>query len=157
MLDSMHTAVLCGCCTALALRIAESIIPMKRFQKQIRLLFSMLMLVVLLKPLTSLEFSVSEWIPAETEQTMQEIAALAESAREEAVADSIHHALNQALTEHHVPCEVKDVIMHISDEGSIVIDEIRISGNLLTGAVYLHDWLGDAFSVTQWEEEKTLD
>lgn len=157
MLDSMHTAVLCGCCTALALRIAESIIPLERFQKQIRLLFSMLMLVTLLKPLTNLDFSVSAWQHSDAEQNIQNAAALAEAAREEAVSDSILHALNQKLSERQVPCEVKEIKMHISDTGSIEIDEIRITGNLLTGAVYLHDWLGSAFSVTEWKEAASLD
>ena len=47
--------------------------------------------------------------------------------------------------------------MHISDTGSIMIDEIKITGNQLTGAVYLHEWLGEEISVTEWKEEDTLD
>ena len=157
MLKSMYAAVLCGCSAAVGLRIAEWIVPTERFQKQVRLLFSALMLIVLLKPLTHLQLPSMKETDAGAKQYSQKIAALAESAREDAVRESILNALNRELTAHGVSCTVKAVIMHISETGGIMIDEVRITGNLLTGAVYLHEWLGDEISVTGWKEEETCE
>ena len=157
MLKSMYSAVLCGYCAAMGLSIAEWIIPMERFQKQIRLLFSALLLIALLKPLTNLNLPSVPAADGGARQFSEKITALADEARENAVRESVQNALNRALSEHQVECTVKEVCMHISDTGSIMIDEIKITGNQLTGAVYLHEWLGEEISVTEWKEEDTLD
>ena len=156
-MDSVYTAVLCGCVTALALTLAEGILPMERFAKQIRLLFSLLMLIALLGPLTKLELLTNIPEPAAAEQYSEEIAALADSARVSAVKESVLHALENAIAEHKVPCTVKEISLHISDNSSIMIDEVQITGNLLTGAVYLHEWLGDSVLITEWKEGDAVD
>ena len=56
-MDSMRTAVLCACLTALGLTLAEHILPTERFERQIRLIFTALMTIAVLKPLTNLDFS----------------------------------------------------------------------------------------------------
>ena len=156
-MNSVSTAVLCGCVTALALTIAEGILPMERFAKQIRLLFSLLMLTALLTPLTKLNLLTNAPDPAAAEQYSEEIAAQADSARISAVKESVLHALEHAIAEHKVPCTVKEISLHISDNDSIIIDEVQITGNLLTGAVYLHEWLGDSILITEWKEGDAVD
>ena len=157
MLEAMHTAVLCGCCAALGLSLAEQILPTERFAKQMRLMVSMLMLLALLRPLTGLDLSAMMPDPAAAEAYSAEIAAMAETARNDAVSERLVSSLNDALEAHSVPCRVLAVRLHNTEEGSIVIDEVIITGNAVTGAVYLHEWLGREIAVTKGEEGDSLD
>lgn len=157
MLEAMQKAVFCGCCAALGLTLAEQILPAERFQKQIRMLFSVLLLTALLRPLTNLKMPEIASDIAGAKAYSEEIAALADSARENAVRESARNALNRELESRKVPCSVKEVLLHITEDGSICIDEVRITGNLLTGAVYLHEWLGADIAVKEWKEGDAVD
>ena len=134
--------MLCACCTALGLTLAENVIPLEKFERQIRMMLALLMMTAILRPLTKLDF-------ADAEAGSAEITEIAEQAREQAVAQSICAALNRALAEKNVPCTVSEAEVHIQADGSILINEVKINGNLLTGAVFLHEWLGDDVAVTE--------
>lgn len=148
-METIRTAVLCACCAALGLSLAEGILPPERFGRQIRLMLAMLMMTAILKPLTKLDFSGVSAEFSDAAETTEEIAALADQARQTAVAESIRNALNRALTENSVPCTVTDVHLHIQADGSIIINEVFITGNALTGSVYLREWLGDETVITE--------
>lgn len=147
-MESFRTAVLAACCAALALTLAEGLLPAERFHRQLRLLMSLLLMTAVLKPLTGLHFD----IPAEhaaADTAADSLTALAQSAYEQALAERITAALNNALAEHGVGCTVTGVDVHIQEDGSIVINEAVITGNILTGTVYLREWLGDDVTVTK--------
>ena len=151
-MDTFRTAVTAACCAALALTLAEGILPAERFHRQLRLLMSLLLMTAVLKPLTGLHLD----FPAETaeaETAAADLTALAEAAYEQALSERIVSALNSALTEHGVGCTVTAVDVHIQEDGSIVINEAVITGNTLTGTVYLREWLGDAVTVTKEDSE----
>ena len=141
--------MLCACCTALGLTLAENVIPLEKFERQIRMMLALLMMTAILRPLTKLDFSAIQTDFADAEAGSAEITEIAEQAREQAVAQSICAALNRALAEKNVPCTVSEADVHIQADGSILINEVKINGNLLTGAVFLHEWLGDDVAVTE--------
>ena len=141
-MDSASAGIFCICCAALGLTLAQEIIDTERFQKQIRLLMTMLLLTVILTRFRMTDFSQLRDISGGTDSTAAEILANAEALKTEAVAEQIRTGLNRALEAHKAPCEVAEIDLHIPADGGIVIDRAVLSGNLLTGTVYLREWLG---------------
>lgn len=123
--------------------------PLEQFERQLRLLIVILMMTAILVPLTKLDFSDfrPELSAAEAQST--DLQAAAAQMQEQAAAENISKALNRALTEKEVPCKVLDVILHIQQDGSISINEVTVEGNLLTGSVFLREWLGTDIIITE--------
>lgn len=147
--EQIHSAVFCICCAALALSLAEAILPFERFEKQLRMIFSLVLMTALLRPLGHLHLPSLTYSPAEAASYAEEISERAAIAKEHAVAESVKNALNRTLAESHAPCSVSDVHLHIQSDGCIDISEVIISGNLLTGSVYLHELLGNEVIITE--------
>ncbi len=148
-METIRTAVFCGCCAALALTIAGELISAEHFAKQIRLLFTLILAAAILRPLTALHLHFDLPDP----ETAQDIAAAQYADAQEifrnAAAERICTALNLAFAEKDIPCEVVSVDVHIAADGSIGINEAIIRGNLLTGSVYLREWLGSGITVRE--------
>ncbi|MBQ8922041.1 MAG: stage III sporulation protein AF [Oscillospiraceae bacterium] len=148
-MESLQTAVLCGCFAAIALSLAEGILPLEKFGKQIRLLTAVLLLSALLRPVLNLkdaDFS------GGTDSAAQQTEAITEqlrAAQESAVAESVCQALNQALAEKQVKCTVSSCALHIDGDRSISINEVVITGNVQTGTVYLREWLGAKVTIRE--------
>ena len=106
-------------------------------------------MTALLRPLTALHLPALPETLTDTAACAEEIAQQAAAARESAAAESVRNALNRTLAEEHAPCTVTEVYLHIQSSGSIDISKVVISGNLLTGTVYLHDLLGSDVTVTK--------
>lgn len=149
MSETIRAAVLCACCTALGLTLAENLLPLEQFEREIRMMLAILMMTVLLRPLARLDLSALKTDFSEASAYTDEIGALADDAREKAVSASVCAALNRALAEHEVPCRVLSADVHIQDDGSISINEVQAEGNLLTGAVFLREWLGETVIITE--------
>ena len=150
--DSIRTAVLAACCTAIGLTAAEYIVPLEKFEKQIRLIFAIIMMTVILTPLTKIgSSSIISDIP-ESQFTAEEITENARRMQEQAAAEGIRTALNHALTEKESGCTVESVTVHIPETGGIDIIEVKVTGNLLTGTVCLREWLGDSVTITEGGE-----
>ena len=148
-MDSMRTAVLCACLTALGLTLAEHILPTERFERQIRLIFTALMTIAVLKPLTNLDFSPLYSDTAPDLSVSGEICSMADQARTETVCETLMQTLNRELAQRNVPCRVTGVDAHITESGSIDIIEVQTDGNLMTGRVYLTEWLGGDVRITE--------
>lgn len=150
-MDAIETSVFCACMAALGLRLAEGILPMQRFAKQIRVLFSALLLISLLRPLVGLDFS-AVGAGISSDAALSDMAELGDTARCEAVADCLQSRLQSELDAHHVECEILSVDVHMQDDGCIGIDEVLIGGNTLMGTVYLREWLGNGVTIAVREE-----
>ena len=122
------------------------------FEKQIRLIFAIIMMTVILTPLTKIgSSSIISDIP-ESQFTAEEITENAKRMQEQAAAESIRTALNHALTEKESGCTVEFVTVHIPETGGIDIIEVKVTGNLLTGTGCLREWLGDSVTITEGGE-----
>ncbi len=152
-MDTLRTAVLAACCTALALTLSESVLPTEKFRRQLRLLMTLLLMTAILKSLTELDFSLLTTDFQTDFSAAEELSALTEAAYEEAIAARILNALNSELDAHSVSCTVQSVSVHIQDDGGIEISEAVITGNTLTGTVYLREWLGDDVTITKEADE----
>lgn len=148
-MEQIRTAVLSLCLTVLGLTLAENILPLEKYTKQIRLMTAAILLTVLLKPLTELRLPMLHTEHTMPEDTVSELTELAAQARDNAVSERLCSALNQQMQINNVPCEVIAVSAHISEDGRIVISEVAVSGDRLTGSVYLHEWLGTEVTVTE--------
>ena len=69
--------------------------------------------------------------------------------QEQAAAERICNALNRELAEKQVNCRVTEVCLHIQQDGCISINEVKAEGNLLTGTVFLREWLGNDVTITE--------
>ena len=148
-MENLRNAVLFGCCAAFGLTLAELILPLERFTRQIRLLTAILMMTVILTPLTKLDLSdFTAHLSDENPQASDLIEAAAEM-QEQAAAERICNALNRELAEKQVNCRVTEVCLHIQQDGCISINEVKAEGNLLTGTVFLREWLGNAVTITE--------
>ena len=141
-MDTAGAGILCICCAALGLTLGQEFIPAEQFRKQIRLLMTVLLLTVILSQLRLIDLSAISPDSDSAEQTAEDILEKADAYRTEAVAEQIRTGLNRALEEHGAPCSVAEIIVHIPDDGSIRIERAVLSGNVLTGTVYLREWLG---------------
>lgn len=150
-MDSMRIAVLCACMTAAALTLAEGVLPMTRFQKQIRPIFTCLLLISILRPLTHTTLTAPEIRPES--EISDHLTAAAEEARCNAIAACVQNGLQQSLDARGVDCQILRVIVHISEDGGIGIDEVTIKGNIYTGTVYLREWLGSEILIHSAEED----
>lgn len=150
-MDALETGIFCTCMAAMGLRLAEGILPMARFSKQIRTLFITFLLICLLRPLVGLELS-SVAPDLSTDSMTQDMAAMGETARCNAVSTCIQKSLQSELDAHHVECEILDIAVHIEENGGIVIDEVWITGSTLTGTVYLREWLEEGVKITPRKE-----
>ncbi len=148
-MEHLYEAVLGVCLTAAALTLAESILPVGKCGRQIRLLFAAVLLTVLLKPLTGISMSGFDAQLDASQIAAADLTELAKQAQEQAVCESIRTSLNQQLAAKEIPCTVTSVSAYISADGSIDISEIQISGNLLTGSVCLKEWLGQNVRITE--------
>lgn len=151
-MQNLQTAIMVICLAAAALTLAEGLVPDHRFEKQIRLIFSAVLMTVMLKPLTEIRLQGTRRIRAEPEAGAAELTELAEQAKEQAVCESIRSALNQELCLKEIPCEVTEVSAHIGTDGSIVISEVAVTGNLLSGSACLREWLGPDIEITEGGE-----
>lgn len=151
-MESIQTAVLSACMIALGLTLAEGILPMERFGRQIRTLFVTLLLIGMLRPLIGMDVSFPDAVFS-VDGITEELTAAADAARSEAVSACIQSSLQEQLDAHHVACEILEVTVHIQEDGGIVIDEVLITGSTLTGTIYLREWLGDAVAITAQKEE----
>ena len=150
-MEALEKSVFCVCMAALGLRLAEGILPIQRFAKQIRVLFTALLLICLLRPLLDMDFSaVGQGLPANEDYA--EFAELGDAARCEAVAECVQNRLQSELDAHHVECEILSVNVHIQEDSGIEIDEVLIGGSTLMGTVYLREWLGNGVRITVGEE-----
>ena len=150
-MEALKSAVLCGCAAALGLTLAGEILPVERFQREIRLLLSLTLLTALIRPLTGLHLPDTGMLPDDAQQSAAAYAENADRLREEAVCETVRNALNRALSEHEVACTVESLDLHIDGSGSIIINEAVISGSVLTGTVYLREWLGESVIITERE------
>ena len=148
-MDTIRTTVLFACCTALGLTLAEQLLPAGQFAKQIRMITAILMMTAILVPLAKLDLSQFRIKLEYSGSQAADLQAIADEMQEQAAAESIRNALNRALSEHQVNCRVLEVSVHIQSDGCISINEVTAEGNLLTGAVFLHEWLGDDVTVTE--------
>ena len=107
------------------------------------------MMTAILTPLAKLDLS--GFVPDDTAAEIQsaDLQAAAIQMQEQAVAESVCRALNRALTEKQVNCRVLDVSLHIQPDGCISINEVTAEGNLLTGTVFLREWLGADVMITE--------
>ena len=148
-MEHISTSVLGVCLTAAALTLTEGVLPVGKFERQIRLLFAAVLLTVLLRPLAEIRLSGFEQKPDASQTAAADLTELAKQAQEQAICESIRNSLNQQLAEKDIPCTVTGVSAYISEDGSIGISEVRISGNLLTGRVCLKEWLGREIRITE--------
>lgn len=152
-METLRVTVLGVCCAAVALALAEQVVPTDRFRRQLRMMVTLLMLTAVLRPLAGLDLSaLTQNFPADT-STTEDLKALAETAYTEAISERILDTLNSRLEEHSVSCRVTALRVHISADGGISISEAVIKGNTLTGTVYLREWLGNDVTITKEAEE----
>lgn len=150
-MDSIRTAVLCGCFAALGLTLAGEIIPAERFQRELRLLLSLIIVTAILRPLAGLHLPAPDAFPEQVQQNAEQYAEQADALRTEAIRETVQDALNRSLSEQEVACTVEWLDLHIDESGSIIINEAVISGSVLTGRVFLREWLGEDVLITEKE------
>ena len=148
-MDTLRTTVISACTGALALSLAEGVLPLERFQKQIRLLTAILMMTLILRPLLHLPEAALPVPDISGDLQTADITERLHEMQESAISDSICDALNNAFREKCIPCKVTGCDLHIDETGSIIINEVTVTGNLLTGRVYLREWLGEDISVRE--------
>jgi hypothetical protein len=137
---------------ALALSLAGGLADMGKYRRQMRILFTGLLLTALLRPLTGLHLPVFPADDRTAEENALQSYQAAQAMQEEALSARTRSALNQALREQEIPCEVVEVSVHIQADGSIEITEVTAAGNLLTGTVVLREWLGSGVVIRQAED-----
>lgn len=156
-METLTQTVASVCMIAVGLSFAECIIPMERFSKQIRWLFTLLLFIGILRPWLNADVWDAAELPtdSETSSYADELQSTADTLLTESIAAQMKNTLNTALTEHNVNAEILTIDVHIAEDGSIDIKRITVTGNLLTATVYLREWLGDGTEISAHETEES--
>lgn len=120
-------------------------------------MIAVLLMTAILVPLTKLDLSDFRTDLSAADAQSADLQTIAEQMQEQAAAENICNALNRALTEKQVPCRVLDVSLHIQPDGGISINEVIAEGNLLTGSVFLHEWLGTDVTISEGGAQNASD
>lgn len=155
-MDTLTTTVSAACMIAVGMAFAEHLVNTERFGRQIRWITTLLLLIGLLRPWSNAAKTVfPDKISPQTENSYAEqLQETADELLEKSIAAQLRQNLNHQLETHGVSARVEAVDVHITEEGSIDINEVTVSGNLLTAAIYLREWLGDATKITALEQEE---
>ncbi|MBE6854426.1 MAG: hypothetical protein E7501_02090 [Ruminococcus sp.] len=125
-MEQIGQTVACACAVGISLTVAEYLIPSAKFQKQLRLIFSLLLMLGLILPfarnLTALPDSV-----AAAEQTAAPAADEFESLLSEETSLQLCRSLADSLAENGVSVSGITADVHISGDGRITISEVRLS------------------------------
>lgn len=156
-MDTLAQTVTAACIIALGISLAESLIPMERFGKQIRWICTLLLFIGMLRPWVGTDdWPLSQLPTDDNDHTYTEdLQSAADSLLTESIAQQLKQTLNASLAEHKVNAEILSVDVHIDDDGSISIKQITVTGNLLTATVYLREWLGDDAEISACETEES--
>ncbi len=154
-MDTLQSTVLAVCMVTVGLSFAEHLVNMERFGRQIRWLTVLLLMICMLRPWRSnLRSDASLWLPQTNEhQQAEELQAAADRLLLQSVSAQLQQSLNAALREQNVNAQITAMDVHIAEDGSIDIKGLTVSGNLLTAAIYLREWVGDDITITATETE----
>lgn len=154
-MDTLQSTVLAVCMVTVGLSFAEHLVNMERFGRQIRWLTVLLLMICMLRPWNSdLRTDASLWLPQTDEQQQaEELQAAADRLLVESISAQLQQSLNAALQEQNVNAQITAVDVHIAEDGSIDIKGMTVSGNRLTAAIYLREWVGDDITITATETE----
>lgn len=151
-MDHFRNAVFSVCCVALGLSTADGILPSEMFRKQFRILTTLLLLTALAHNFTKIDLSLICPELQTYDSVTTEITDRASVLQATAMEKTIKESLNQELKEHNVCCTVQKVYLHNNENGGINIDRVTVNGNVLTGSVYLREWLGDKTTIEEEEQ-----
>ncbi len=156
-MDTFKSTVLAVCIVTIGLSFAEHLVNMERFGKQIRWLTVLLLMICILRPWSGgLQTDASLWLPqTEENQHAEDLQQAADRLLQESVSAQLRQSLNAALEEHDVNAKITAIDVHIAENGSIDIKGMTVSGNLLTAAIYLREWIGDDVDITTAETEES--
>ncbi|MDD5946780.1 MAG: hypothetical protein PUC41_03155 [Oscillospiraceae bacterium] len=154
-MDTLQSTVLAVCMVTVGLSFAEHLVNMERFGRQIRWLTVLLLMICMLRPWSSnLRSDASLWLPQTNEhQQAEELQAAADRLLLQSISAQLQQSLNAALREQNVNAQITAMDVHIAEDGSIDIKGLTVSGNLLTAAIYLREWVGDDITITATETE----
>ncbi|MGN0648312.1 MAG: hypothetical protein ACI4J3_06765 [Oscillospiraceae bacterium] len=154
-MDTLQSTVLAVCMVTVGLSFAEHLVNMERFGRQIRWLTVLLLMICMLRPWSSnLRSDASLWLPQTNEhQQAEELQAAADRLLLQSISTQLQQSINAALREQNVNAQITAMDVHIAEDGSIDIKGLTVSGNLLTAAIYLREWVGDDITITATETE----
>lgn len=116
----------CACAMGITLTIAEHIVPSEVFQKQLRLLFSMIFLLGLLLSLGSRLSSLPDAVRAAQTAAAPTEEIFAQMVEDE-TATQLCLALRQELEQNGISVQEITADAHISADGRITISAVRLS------------------------------
>ncbi len=154
-MDTLQTTVLAVCTVTVGLSFVEHLVNMERFGRQVRWLTVLLLMICMLRPwLGGLQSNSNISLPVIDEhQQAEDLQAAADSLLLKSVSAQLQQSLNAALKEENVKAEITAMDVHIAEDGSIDIKGMTVTGNLLTAAIYLCEWVGDDITITTTETE----
>lgn len=154
-MDTLQSTVLAVCMVTIGLSFAEHLVNMERFGRQIRWLTVLLLIICMLRPWNNdLRTDKNLFLPAaDKEQQTEELQAAADKLLTACISAQLQQSLNAALQEQKVNAEITAIDVHITEDGGIDIKGVTVSGNRLTAAIYLREWIGDEITITTTETE----
>ncbi len=154
-MDTLQSTVLAVCSVTIGLSFAEHLVDMERFGRQMRWLTVLLLMICMLRPWNNaLHTDENLFLPtADKEQQTEELQAAADKLLTACISAQLQQSLNAALQEQKVNAQITAIDVHIAEDGGIDIKGVTVSGNRLTAAIYLHEWIGDEITITTTETE----
>ncbi|MGN0590046.1 stage III sporulation protein AF [Ruminococcus sp.] len=149
-METCRQAALCACAVSLAYGMLTQLLPTERFAKQLRLIMVLLLLIALIQPFLKQDFSLPALALQEDAGTgySQTYRALLSRQTEEQLAETLSEQLNEAG----IACQRIQVSIHIDEEDSISIREVRLQcADYPSAAALLRQSLGQDTRITEVE------
>lgn len=125
-MDTVRQVVLCACAVSIALSMADMMMPSERFFKQLRFLFSLILMIGVTAPMVKGEVSLQKVMAAADAAPVTDTQEMVQESVCHSAEENLEAALTAQLTSAGIGCEALSVQIHIDEDGRISISEVRL-------------------------------
>lgn len=135
-MELMKNMIKAACFISVAIMIADMIKPSEKFDKQLKMIFSLVLIIGMLTPILSGKFDLSfaDDIGVNTDVDYEDEEDTLNSSLKKSVESNIEHSLKVSLAQNGILCEKISISVNISEDSSISINEVRIACNNIARA-----------------------
>ncbi len=124
----LNTIVLSACSVSLIIGILRMIVPGSKYERQIQIFMSCLMLLAILAPIVESvrTFSPQMYVTDAANESANDLIHVADEQVLALAQDEVAAALQQELAQQAIPCSRLSVVMHIDEESRISISSVTV-------------------------------
>lgn len=126
-MESFRTISLTACFLGIVITIFNSLYPSEKFAKQVKVIFSLIFILSIIKPIAAGKLIQTDYAVSASAERYEALGDSAYSYFLSSVENNISASLEAKLREKNIYPEEIETSINISDNGSITINEVKIT------------------------------